>query len=123
MTIAGAALAASAALALLYTTDPSSTRVPLCPLHAITGLWCPFCGSTRATHLLLHGDVSSALHDNVLFVSAIPLVVLLGLYRAAAGRPVRRPLPPVIRWLLLALGTVFTVLRNLPAGSWLAPLG
>lgn len=125
-TIAGAALTASAALAALaalYLIDPNSTRVPLCPLHAFTGLWCPFCGSTRAAHSLLHGDFGAALHDNVLFVCAIPVVTLVVLYRAASGRPLRHPLPPVSRWTLLGLATVFMVLRNLPAGSWLAPLG
>lgn len=119
-TVAGAALAA---LAALYLIDPNSTPVPLCPLHALTGLWCPFCGSTRATHALLHGDFGTALHDNVLLVCAIPVATLLGVHRAARGEPIRRPLPPVLRWMLLGLATVFIVLRNLPAGSWLAPLG
>jgi hypothetical protein len=122
-TVAGAALTALAASIALYVIDPSSTRVPLCPLHAFTGLWCPFCGSTRAAHSLLHGDFGTALHDNILFMCAIPVVTLVGLYRASSGRPLRHPLPPVSRWTLLGLATVFMVLRNLPAGSWLAPVG
>lgn len=119
-TVAGAALVAMSAL---YLIDPSSTSVPLCPLHALTGLWCPFCGGTRAVHALLHGDIGTALHDNVLLVCAIPVVALLGAHRAARGQPIRHPLPPVARWGLLGLAIVFMVLRNIAAGSWLAPLG
>ncbi len=117
-TVAGAALAA---LAALYVIDPNSTYVPLCPLHALTGLWCPFCGATRATHALLHGDLGTALHDNALLVCAIPPVVLLGWHRVRDGQPIHHPLPGAARWALFGMAVVFTVLRNLPAGWWLAP--
>ena len=26
---------------------PDRNHVPLCPLHALTGIWCPFCGGLR----------------------------------------------------------------------------
>ena len=51
----------------------------LCPLHRITGLWCPLCGGTRATRELIHGDVWTALGYNpfalVVEVLAVALVV------------------------------------------------
>jgi uncharacterized protein DUF2752 len=106
---------------LLAVVNPNTTHVPLCPLHATTGLWCPLCGSTRATHALLHGEWGTALHDNLLFVAFLPLL-LLNWWRWSGQRPVRRPmLPRPVFGGLLVLAIGFGVLRNLPAGAWLAP--
>lgn len=117
---AGAALAAAAALWLF---DPNAHRIPLCPLHAMTGLWCPFCGSTRASHALIHAEPAAALHHNALFVAALPLLALLWWrwLRSPAPRPAARPLPRPVLWAGIALVLAFGVLRNLPMGRWLAP--
>lgn len=116
--LAGAALAAAAALWLF---DPNTHRVPLCPLHALTGLWCPFCGSTRAGHALLHADPVTALHDNALVVSALPVLALLWWRwsRSADSRPLPRP----VFWAGVAVVLAFGVIRNLAAGRGLAPPG
>ena len=46
-----------AAAALLFAFDPAATWwFPSCPIHALTGWLCPFCGSLRAVHALLHGE-------------------------------------------------------------------
>jgi hypothetical protein len=113
------------ALPGLYLVNPNTTHVPLCPLHAATGLWCPLCGATRATHALLHGDLGTALHDNLLFVAILPLL-LLAWWRWAGqdrtpGAQRNRLLPRPVFFAVLALAIVFGVLRNLPVGSWLAP--
>src|SRR5437764_832981 len=50
---------------------------PACPLHRFTGLWCPLCGSTRAVHAMLTGDVRAALHDNALLFLAAPVLAYL----------------------------------------------
>jgi hypothetical protein len=120
--VTGAALAA---LPLVYFVDPNTTKVPLCPLHAATGLWCPLCGATRATHALLHGDVSTALHDNALYVLAIPLLLVLWWrwYRDYGSARVTRLIPAQLIPALIALTVVFGVVRNLPIGSLLAPPG
>jgi hypothetical protein len=111
------------ALPALYLVDPNTTHVPMCPLHAATGLWCPLCGATRATHALLHGDLATALHDNLLFVAVLPLVLLAWWRWAGRGqRPDHRPLlPRPVFVAVLVLAIVFAVLRNLPVGDWLAP--
>ena len=44
---------------------------PGCPTKIFTGLDCPFCGSLRATHDLLHGDVVGALSLNAVTVLVI----------------------------------------------------
>lgn len=116
-----------AAAALVVAMDPQHTHVPLCPFHSATGLQCPFCGSLRAVNALARGHWTAALHDNLLFVAALPVVALLWLEwvsRAREGR-VRQARP---RWagVLLTVGitvglVAFTVVRNLPAASALRP--
>lgn len=104
----------------LYFVNPNSTHVPLCPLHALTGLWCPLCGGTRAGYALLHGQLATAAHDNLLLVAGLPLLALLW-WRWQTGAPEHRSAP---RWLTTALvlvGLGFGVVRNLPVGHWLAP--
>jgi hypothetical protein len=111
------------ALPGLYLVNPNSTHVPLCPLHAATGLWCPLCGATRASYALMHGQWSTALHDNLLFVLLLPLI-LIAWWRWAGRDPAtdRAPLLPRPMFLsIVLLAVLFGVLRNLPVGSWLAP--
>ncbi len=108
-------------------TPGTSTWFPPCPLHAATGLWCPLCGSTRATHELLHADLAGAISLNPLFVVMVPLALYL--YGAWAlqlttGRELPRPRPSA-RWsgALFVLLLAFAVVRNLsiPALAWMAP--
>ena len=65
---------------VIYSTfDPSASRwFPRCPFLRLTGLKCPGCGTQRAIHALLHGDVLSALHFNALLPVSIPLLLLYG---------------------------------------------
>ena len=40
----------------LYAHDPHQPGAyPACVLHALTGLYCPGCGGTRAAYDLVHG--------------------------------------------------------------------
>lgn len=80
----------------------------------MTGLHCPGCGTGRALHALVHGDVPRALRLNALTIAAIP--VFLALTLRAALRP-GEPLPVPPLWLQLALYALlafFLVARNLP---------
>lgn len=65
---------------VIYSTfDPSASRwFPRCPFLMLTGLKCPGCGTQRAIHALLHGDVLSALRFNALLPVSIPLLLLYG---------------------------------------------
>jgi len=99
--------------------DPTSSHVPLCPLHALTGIWCPFCGGLRAVYELTRLNVVSALHYNLVVVAAVPFVLALWLdtvQRARAGHS-RRRLPRRLVIAIVVALVAFTVVRNLPIGA------
>lgn len=106
----GAALAADVAF------DPHQRHVPLCPLHSATGLWCPLCGGLRAADSLAHGRIVTALHENALFVTSLPLLFACWLYwfvQTSSGRygSLRAGrFGPV----LIGIAVAFAVVRNLP---------
>jgi hypothetical protein len=122
---AGAALGALA----VHLRDPHvAGSWGLCPFALLSGgLDCPGCGALRAAHHLTDGDLAAAASSNLLLVAALPVVAVgwvLWLRRAATGRPLGRLREWRVSPLLLvpAVSVVvagFTVLRNLPAGSWL----
>ena len=63
---------------LLWAFEPGPGGLfPPCPFRALTGWKCPGCGSLRALHALLHGDISSAFWLNPLAVTCVPLVLPL----------------------------------------------
>jgi len=68
-----------AILALYIYWNPSDSNIfPKCPLYSITGIYCPGCGSQRAAHQLLNGNVIEAVRHNYL----IALLFLVLLYQA-----------------------------------------
>jgi hypothetical protein len=110
--------------AVLAVVDPSARNVPLCPLKAITGLDCPFCGSLRAVHALTQLDVTTALDHNAVFTLSVPLLVAGWVIWFVTSRGVTAPgwwrSTPALRIGLGAFMLTFAVVRNLPAFSWLA---
>lgn len=122
---AAVAAAAAATVAYVGAVDPNEPgHYPTCPFLAVTGLFCPGCGSLRAVHALAHGDVAAAASSNLLAVLAVvPLAVIwLGWVRRSwRGIPRDSVAPPLVLWALLGLVVVFAVVRNLPLGAALAP--
>ncbi len=123
--LAVGAVAALGTLALHLRDPHASGSWGYCPT-ALVGFSCPFCGSLRAVNDLTHLDLAGALSSNLLLVVAAPVVVALWVRRLRAlwrwGPGVEPLRVPGLVWaLLLGLVTVFTVARNLPVGSWLAP--
>ena len=120
------------ALLLFFKVNPDGNAFfPKCPLHQHTGIYCSGCGSQRAIHDLLNGQVMEAASHNALLPLA--LLVLLQHYGLKIMRLVRHPRTERVRhwaekqksWLthrhapvvilILALG--FMLLRNLPFES------
>lgn len=50
---------------------------PRCLFRSATGWQCPGCGSQRALHQLLHGNLAAAFRFNAYLVLMLPLTVLL----------------------------------------------
>jgi uncharacterized protein DUF2752 len=103
--------------------DPTRTHVPLCPLHAMTGLSCPLCGSLRAVDELVRGHVATAFGDNALLVAALPIIAALwlaGIVGLGPGPALRR-WSPAVKGGLVAVVVVFAIVRNLPIAAALRP--
>lgn len=125
--------AGGAAMAVaLHLRDPNvagswgPAGIGLCPFHAVTGLWCPGCGGLRAVHHLTHMEWGAALTSNVLTVVLVAvLVVAWGrwVHLRWQGLPAQRMLvlTPTASMAVLSTMAVFTVVRNLPFGAFLAP--
>jgi hypothetical protein len=113
------------ALAVVFFFNPNANGFyPVCQFHRLTGLNCPGCGATRALYALLHGNFLPALKDNALFVFSLGALAIWSarfVWRKARNQPAAIHLPPKILWAFLAVAIVFTILRNLPAFSFLSP--
>ncbi|MBJ7481646.1 DUF2752 domain-containing protein [Rhodococcus erythropolis] len=122
----GVAAVAVTAAAVLHFRDPHSAgSYGVCPMYALTGLWCPACGGLRAVNDLTNLDLGAAVSSNVLIVPFIAVLVI-----AWIGWTVRRwkgtrdrmiVLRPTVTIVVLGVLVAFTVVRNTPWGSWLAP--
>jgi len=114
---------ALAGTAVLAVANPNTTHIPLCPLNALTGIDCPFCGGLRAVHALTRLDVGTALDHNLLLTASVP--ALLACWAVWLGRSLGRPVasghhfPAVTKPLLVAVALLFAVARNIPALAWL----
>src|SRR5271154_4415350 len=101
-------------LVVLRVFDPATSVIfPPCPVRALTGWYCPGCGSLRALHQLLLGNVGAAFALNPLAVVSLPFLA----YGAASwavfhirGRYLpRRFLPAFWIWALLAVVLLFGI--------------
>jgi hypothetical protein len=115
----GMMLPGAAGIVLLRAFDPANSRLfPPCPVYYFTGLYCPGCGSLRALHQLLHGNLATAWAMNPLSVLLFPFLAY-GLICEAAFhlRQHRLPQCPLsgawIRALCAAI-LLFGIARNLP---------
>lgn len=111
-------LAALLVIGVIYfAIDPSTSGLfPRCTFLSLTGYKCPGCGTQRAIHALLHGDVAGAFKYNALLLVAIPWIALC-LY--AESRRLRNPRlyarlnAPLLIWLFLAMVLLWWLLRNI----------
>jgi len=102
---------------IYYALDPSQSGMfPRCTFLTLTGYKCPGCGSQRAIHALLHGDVVGAFKYNALLLISIPWIALC-LY--AETQRIRNPRlytrinAPQLMWFFLATVLLWWLLRNI----------
>jgi Protein of unknown function (DUF2752) len=116
---------AGTAVAYLAVVDPTAMRFRVaCPFLAVTGHYCPGCGSVRAMDALLRGELGEAVGRNPLAVAVLPVVAALWfawLRRHVTDAPRRVVAPGWMLWSFVGAVLVFWVLRNLPIGAALAP--
>jgi hypothetical protein len=104
---------------LLRLFDPANSPIfPPCPLRYLTGLYCPGCGSLRALHALLHGDLRQALAMNSLTVILLPFIgcgLVSEICMQFRGQPIVGTRIPAT-WIraLFAVIVLFGIARNLP---------
>jgi hypothetical protein len=112
---------------LIYFIDPTAGHLPGCPFHAITGYYCPGCGTVRALHSVFHGQLLDGLQYNPLAVLLLPFLAYGLLLRITQLWNVN-VLPRVTlssRFISLSLAAVlvYMVIRNIPVYpfTYLAP--
>jgi hypothetical protein len=108
-----------AAIILLRVFDPATSGVfPPCPLRYLTGLYCPGCGSLRAMHALLHGELGRAWAMNPLMIVTLPFVtyglVSEALLELRGSRLPEMMLPASWIRAFCVVVVLYAVARNLP---------
>jgi len=113
---------------LYFKFDPINNLLfPKCPLYATTGVYCPGCGSQRATHSLLNFDIPGVLKSNLLFLPAMLLVghhYYISVVNKFLGKNyasiLDRSKAPLV---ILIIVILFFILRNIPVVpfTYLAP--
>ena len=96
--------------------DPSVHAYPRCLFLALTGWECPGCGSQRALHALMHGQIAAAWGYNSLLLIEIPIFAVYAVSGLAPRRWPRLHRFITSRGFILSLLTViilWTILRNL----------
>ena len=116
---AAAAIAVVIVGSVLFLFNPAETGVfPRCPFLMLTGYECPGCGSQRAIHALLHGDIIRAWDYNPLLVIAVPYIILgfiaeLSFRRSRLMRTVRdRLYSGRAVWMVLTVIIIYWIGRN-----------
>jgi len=61
---------------IYYFNNPTEGSIFLsCPFKLVSGYNCPGCGSQRAIHQLLHGNIEAAFRLNPLMLLSLPLII------------------------------------------------
>lgn len=116
----------SAATLALHLRDPHEQGSwGLCPTAAM-GFYCPGCGGLRAVNDLSNLQLVDAASSNLAFVVSLPFLAyvfarwVIGRWRDQSWNPSDRAMS-FAATVTIVLVIAFTILRNTPAGSWLAP--
>jgi len=108
-----------AGILVYFNFDPSNPALskffPKCIILQLTGFKCPGCGSQRAIHDLLNGDIALAATHNALLIAAIPIIILYfiaDLIKARHPRLDNVLSHPVAIGMLIVIVIAWWILRN-----------
>jgi len=126
--VVGSTLAfAGVVCAVCFLRPQTTPLLPPCPFYALTGLYCPGCGSTRLLYCLVRGHPLVAFAQNPLAMVVLLPAVVYGLLRQllTPSRPLFTGLSARAIWIFAAVVVAYGILRNLPFApfSYLAPGG
>lgn len=90
-----------------------------CPIKLTTGYYCPGCGSQRAIHQLLHGNINQAIHLNSLMIISLPILFYglgIAIWNYVFGSQLRAKLfyNNLFVFGYFGLAILYWVVRNLP---------
>lgn len=101
-----------------YFVDPLSAEwMPKCFSKTIFGISCPGCGTQRAIHSVLKGDIVAAFFYNPLLILSVPYFLLIGVLDIKSIR-VRHPklhnaiLGQKSIWIMVSILLIYTIARN-----------
>lgn len=100
-----------------YISPETAVWMPKCQLKTLTGLQCPGCGTQRALHAVLNGDIWAAVAYNPLLVLSVPyallvLLTLLPQFNSSFPKLRNILLAQKSIWVLLVVLLVYTIVRN-----------
>lgn len=102
---------------IYYALDPTSSALfPRCSFLELTGYKCPGCGSQRAIHALLNGDVVAAFKYNAMLFISIPwlaVCIYAETQRVRNPRHYARLHSETLIWLFLIAVLLWWLLRNI----------
>lgn len=103
-------------IVIYFFFSPESPWFPTCPVYKLTGWLCPGCGSQRAIHALLHGDISAAWNYNAMMLILAPtaiVAILIELNSNRFPRIHRALVSPTFILTILATILLWAIARNL----------
>ena len=120
-----AAMVLFAAAVLYYIINKITDFSIPCPIHFITGLYCPGCGISRMFIALFELDFYKAFRQNAMVLVSLPLLFFLIIYSAI--KYIKCGNMPNSKWfnvftvILICCYVLFGILRNTEYFYFLAP--
>ena len=109
-------IAIAAALYFIY-NPVDFVWFPKCAFYKLTGLECPACGSQRAVHAILHGDIIGGLKYNAFILISIPYglgLIIISIFKTPFTAKLRsKLLHPKVVYLYCIIFIGWWIIRNL----------
>jgi hypothetical protein len=95
--------------------------MPRCPFYFLTGMYCPGCGSTRAIHYCLNGNISESVRHHPLLLPFFVVIIFLYIkrgYELFSGKIISFRFELLMSKIILFIFIIFFVVRNIPIDYW-----